>query len=120
MGFFDFFKRKTPSNEDIEKEYDKAKNKLQSRKMPSLNRAIKRYAEEKFSPQKGIDLLAQKADFIRMYSFIARNNRHYHSLNYKKGKFNSNPLWCQKWQDHEQDARLAAQKRWHELHSRTH
>lgn len=121
MSIFDFFKRKekTFSNEDIEKEYDKAKRKLQSESMPSLNRAIKRRAENTHIPQKGDDLLAKKAGFIRMYSFIARQNRYYYSLNYKKGKFNSDPLWCQKWQDHEQDARLAAQKRWHELSSNT-
>ena len=120
MKLFDFFKRKTTfTNEDVEKEYDKAQNKLQSRKMLSLNRAIERCAEEKCSSQKGVDMLAQKADFIRMYSFTARTNRIYHSLNYKKGKFNSNPLWCQKWQDHEQMARLKAQKRWQELRSRT-
>ena len=119
MSLFDFFKRKPLTNEDIEKEYDKAYRKVQSQVMSSFNRAIKRRAEIEYIPQKGDDLLAKKADFIRMYSFMARSDRYYHSLKYKKGKFNSNPLWCQKWQDREQEARLAAQKRWHEIHART-
>ena len=117
MNLFNFFKRKPLSNEEIEKEYDKAQRNLQSETMPSLNRAIERHAESTHIPQKGDDLLAKKASFIRMYSFIARTNRYYHSLNYKKGKFNTNPLWCQKWHDYEQDARLAAQRRWRELSS---
>ena len=115
MSIFDFFKRKPLSNEDIEREYGKVQRKLQSRNMPSLEHAIERLSIKMYLPQKGDDLLAKKADFIRSYSFTARNDRYYHSVSYKKGKFNSNPLWCQKWQNHEQGARLQAQKRWREL-----
>ena len=117
MGFFDFFKKKNKifSDEHIEKEYEKAWRKHQSvkAKRGSLPRAIKVYAEKKCTPQEGDDLLAKKEAFIRYYSFLARIDRYYHSLNYKKGRFNSSPLWCQKWQNQEQRARFQAQCVWH-------
>ena len=122
MDLLDFFmmkKKKTYSDEDIKKEFEKNRRKMQLENNSSFNRAIKLHAERECSPQKGDDLLAKKAEFMRIYSFIARTNRYYHSLNYKKGKFNSNPLWCQEWHDYEQAERLKAQKRWRELTSRT-
>ena len=61
--------------------------------------------------------MAKKEEFIRYCSFLARTDRYYHSLNYKKGRFNSSPLWCQKWHDHEQCARLKAQRKWREIMS---
>ena len=122
MKLFDFLKKKkTFSNEEIEAEYQKAKRKSQSddARRFSLIKAIQLHAEKHCSPQAGDDLLAKKADFIRYCSFIARNSRYYYSLHYKKGKFSSYPFWTQKWQDHEQQARLKAQKRWREITSHT-
>ena len=77
------------------------------------------YAEKTCAPQKGDDLLAQKAEFMRIYALRACQWHYYHTLGYKKGKFNSNPLWCQKWHDYEQAARLVAKKRWREMLSHT-
>ena len=120
MSLFDFLqKKKTFSNEEIEEEYERARWKVLERNLPSFNRAIKIHAEKTCFPQARDDLLAKKADFIRIYSFIARNNRIYHSLKYKKGKFKSYPLWTQKWHDYEQDERLEAQRRWREITSHT-
>ena len=124
MLLFDFLKRKGKplSNEDIEKEYEKVYRRVQSEETSSFNRAIKQHAEKVYGPrkaQKGDDLLDQKAEFIHCYSFQARMNRYYYSLKYKKGKFNSHPLWTQKWHDYEQTSRLGAQKVWRELLSRT-
>ena len=118
MKLFNFFRKKKEkplSNEDIEKEYEKVLKKVQSRNMPSLKHTIERFAEKTCSPQKGDDLLAKKADFIRYCSFLARNNRIYYSLKYKDGKFNSVSLWTQKWHDSEQKARLSAQKKWKQM-----
>ena len=124
MVLFNFLKRKekTFSNEDIEKEYERVYRRVQSEEMSSFNRAIKQHAEKVYDPrkaQKGDDLLNQKNDFIRCYSFKARMNHCYYSSRYKKGKFNSYPLWTQKWHDYEQTARLEAQKVWRELLSHT-
>ena len=121
MGFFNFFmnKEKTFTDEDIEKEYEKVQRKIQSRNMPSLNRAIERLARKTCTPQTGDDVLELKDNFIHCYSFKARMNRYYYSLSYKSGRLATYPLWTQKWQNHEQRARFQAQRAWREIMSHT-
>ena len=119
MKLFDFFKKKTFSSEEVEKEYQNEQRKLQSRRPSSLERAIEEYAENTYVPRKGEDLLKQKADFIRSYTYIARKNRYYYSLKHKKGKLKEVPLWTQKWHDYEQKEHLRAQHKWHEMMSHT-
>ena len=82
-------------------------------------RDIKKYAEEKNQPKEGDDLLAQKAEFMRIYTFRASQWRCYYTLGYKKGRYRTVPLWTKKWHDYEQVERLKAQKRWREILSHT-
>ena len=120
MSLFDFLKKKkTLTDEDIEKEYQKAQRKVQSRRTLSFEHAIERFAQKECMPQKGDDVLNLKAKFIHYYSYTSRMDCCYHTLKYKKGQFSSSPLWCQKWHDYEQDARLQAQRRWREITSHT-
>ena len=118
MKLFDFFKKKeTFSDEEIEKEYQKAQGTVQKveKNYASLVRDIKKYAEDTCSPHEGDDFLAKKSEFMRIYTFrVSRWSQHYIS-GYKKGKFNTIPLWTQKWHDYEQNARLQAHKRWREI-----
>lgn len=125
MRLFNFFRKKEEklSNEEIEKEYQKSIKIIQSvdgNSCSSFVRDMKDYAERVYPPKQGVDLLTQKSEFMRIYAFRAYQWRCYYTLGHKKGKFNSIPLWCQKWQNYEQNARLAAQKRWREIisHSR--
>ena len=122
MSIFNFFKKtETFSNVEIEREYQKAIGVVRSvdeGRCASLVRDMKEYAKKFCSPKEGEDLLAQKAEFMRVYAFRAYQWRCYHTLNYKRRKFNTVPLWTQKWHDYEQNSRLKAQKRWRELTAR--
>ena len=118
MELFDFLKKKTFSNEKIEEEYQKALDSIQqvdNGRCSSLTRDMKAYAEKFYSSTNMVDPLAQKSEFMRIYAFRAYQWHCYHTLGYKKGKFNSVPLWTQKWHNYEQGARLQAQKRWQQL-----
>ena len=122
MKLFDFFKRKkTFSDEEVEREYQKAQKKVQEvdSSIASFVRDIKKYAENTCQPHEGDDVLAQKAEFIRIYAFRARQWHYYHVLGYKKGRLGSYPLWTQKWHNYEQAKRLQASKRWCEIQSHT-
>ena len=122
MALFNLFKRKkTFSNEEIEKEYQKAQRRVQKveNNYASLVRDIRKYAEDTCQPHEGDDLLAKKAEFMRIYAFRAYQWRCYHTLGYKKRKFEKSALWCQKWQNYEQEYRLTAQSAWRAMLSRT-
>ena len=117
MALFSFLKKENSPSEKIESEYQKALGKVLAADLrcSSLVRDIKRYAESTCQPQEGDDLLAKKAEFVRLYAFRAYQWRCYHTLNYKRGKFNAVPLWTQKWHDYEQGSRQEAQKKWREM-----
>ena len=116
---FDFFKKKKNfSDEEIEEEYQKAQKKVQKveTEYASLVRDIKKYAEDTCTPHEDDDFMDKKAEFMRIYTFrVSQWGRYHTSSYYKKGKFNTIPLWTQKWHDYEQNARLQAHKRWREI-----
>ncbi len=121
MKLFDFFRKKEPntfSEDEIEEEYKKAQKKVQKidgRNCASLVRSERNYAEKTCIPKMDDDPLAKKSEFMRIYAFRAQQWHYYHTLAYKQGKFNSVPLWTQKWHDYEQGERLQAQKAWNQL-----
>lgn len=119
MKLFNFFqkKQKTFSDEEIEKEYQKSRKYIQKADANcfSFVRDIKKYAEETCTPKSGDDLMAQKAEFLRIYAFRAYQWRCYYTLAYKKGRLKGYPSWTQKWRDYEQRERFQAQKEWNRL-----
>ena len=120
MKIFDFFKKKDQpfSAKEVEKEYNKAQQKIQaidSRQCFSLVRDMKRYAETLYAPKADCDLLRQKSEFMRVYAFRAYQWRLFYTLNHKEGKLSNSALWTKKWRDYEQGERLQAQKEWKRL-----